>query len=195
MLSLFLFLYLLSFSSSFPFHHLQSCSPSCSTCSSPPSDTLTNCDSCADSYAPIKSQQSQCLLITKIYEHYFYNKNTNIFEECYQNCLTCSGPDMGSCITCIENNYKIYETDMCFGMQMLDQGYYLSDIDNTFHSCYESCVTCPGEGTHSNHNCLTCNDYYGYYYIKGNRSMCYQTKSVPSNYYLNTRIPYYRVEM
>lgn len=186
MLSLFLSLFLLLFFPSFQSRYLQTCSPSCATCSSPPS-ALSNCDSCAPTYAAIKDNTSQCPLITGTYEHYYYNKITNHFEECYPNCKTCSGPDMGSCITCIDNNYKIFETDMCFGMQMLDQGYYLSDIDHTFHSCYQSCLTCTGEGTKTNHICSTCNDYYEYHYIKGDRSMCYLPKAIPSNYYLNTK--------
>lgn len=188
MLSLFLSLFLLLFFPSFQSRYLQTCSPSCATCSSPPSEYLSNCDSCAPTYAAIKDNTSQCLLITGAYEHYYYNHITNLFEECYSNCKTCSGrPDMGACITCIDNNYKKFETDMCFGMQMLAQGYYLSDIDHTFHSCYQSCLTCTGQGTKTNHSCSTCNNYYDYHYIKGARSMCYFPKLIPSNYYLNTK--------
>ena len=115
MLSLFLSLFLLLFFPSFQSRYLQTWSPSCATCSSPPSEYLSNCDSCAPNYAAIKDNTSQCLLITGTYEHYYYNHITNLFEECYSNCKTCSGrPDMGACITCIDNNYKKFETDMVF---------------------------------------------------------------------------------
>ena len=82
-----------------------------------------------------------------------------------------------SCISCQESFYPIYiETSSsnsfikCYNNP---EGFYLDLNDNTYKKCYSSCQTCDKKGNSTNHNCLKCNNEYGYELNINERINCY----------------------
>jgi hypothetical protein len=82
-----------------------------------------------------------------------------------------------SCISCQESFYPIYiETSSsnsfikCYNNP---EGFYLDLNDNTYKKCYSSCQTYDKKGNSTNHNCLKCNNEYGYELNINERINCY----------------------
>ena len=65
-------------------------------------------------------------------------------KKCFDNCLTCSEKslliDDQKCIQCKEEFYKINNTNNCFDISYINNGYYL--YNNILYKCYENCLTC-----------------------------------------------------
>lgn len=106
-------------------------------------------------------------------------------KRCFSGCGSCeeigTETDM-KCLTCNnEMNYYRISGDSSNNCYYLTNHYYLKD--NVLHHCYNSCLTCNGEGNSISNNCITCDESNGYYRLPDTLSDC--TNNKPSNTYLD----------
>ena len=93
--------------------------------------------------------------------------NFNIIATCHHNCKTCHKSSDNiqdqQCIKCIDDYYKVYQTDNCFKTVYK---HYLHKELKVWLPCYKDCLTCDSSGDSSKMNCLTCDDNKFDYYKK-----------------------------
>jgi hypothetical protein len=148
-----------------------------------------NCDECIDNYYFINGTKNcydnETILPTN--EYYF---SENKFYKCYYKCSKCynSVPDEENnfCIKCNNDLYLLENTNNCYNISLLSQGYYL-DIDFIFKKCYESCETCDDYYINKDMNCLLCKD--GYYKINGTNN-CFNESTLNEKYFLENDLFY-----
>lgn len=99
------------------------------------------------------------------------------------NCIFNNTPGATSNVTCssCKTGYnKVYNENKC--LSPANKGnYFLSSVDNLYHKCDESCLTCETSST----NCLTCSD--GYYPLYANSSRCLNEATKGENYLSNSK--------
>ena len=162
------------------------CYPSCYSCSDAGSLLHHNCLQCNPNYYWAYTPITNCITESEKQLNWYLDTSIGAFRECNSHCASCYGPLVTECNTCAISYYKIYQTDTCMSIELLNQGYYLDVIDNTFHKCYSTCSTCITYGTLSNHNCIKCDNSNSFYYMENKKSQCVNEQSKPTNYYLNT---------
>ena len=175
---------------------IKNCSKECSTCIKDfdIKNNDTNCINCANGYYKTEDSNTICILESLIPKNY-YKKNDNIYYKCYQNCSTCNngyeidintGIENFNCDQCKENNYKIKNTNNCYGEEITKKGYRL--IDNFWQNCHINCKTCDipssknldtGEEIQ---NCLSCINGYNFIFDSSN---CANNSIINSSYYLS----------
>ena len=173
------------------------CSIACKKCSQKEQNGKTNCDvgECANNYAPVVSDKTQCYPKTqKGIDYLYYNINTELFEYCYASCKTCDeyGSETNSkCISCdVSKKYYPLENDgsKCFNVNTKPQNTFLSG--NVFVLCHESCLTCNSKGTENNSKCLACDNDSGYYAVYNDESNCIN-EEIKNNYHPDKYLDYY----
>ena len=95
--------------------------------------------------------------------------------DCYQSCEDCdgSGNELNQkCTIC--NNTKGYyfkegdNSQNCFTLNNIDDGYYFDPDNNLFKKCNNRCLSCDSLGTDSNSMCTKCQKDYHFDPIKPN---------------------------
>ena len=117
-------------------------------------------------------------------------------EVCYDNCKTCykssSDENDQQCIDCIDDFYKISETNNCFNKNK--EGYYLDDETKTLMPCYQDCLTCSGKGESKQMNCISCKENFKFYQKSKNCLNCEKyvdftqtgcINEIPEGYYVD----------
>ena len=97
-----------------------------------------------------------------------YNSNTYAYDThiiCYDNCEKCEGfPEMNDsgeminqkCLTCKEGYHLVFQTNNCYNNSILEEGYYFSQNDFTYHKCNTNCKKCLQDSTFNNSICISC---------------------------------------
>ena len=148
-----------------------------------------------------KATGYQYLFKGKCYSNCPVNTTNNNFI-CYSNSLLekCENYSIESdfenlCIKCKNNYYPIlndknnkYGFIDCYKINSLEK-YYLDNDDLVFKYCYKSCKTCNQNGTIEKHNCLSCDNNYGFNITSGEYYNCYQKCN---NYYYFDRDKNYK---
>ena len=136
---------------------LSDCYDSCDKCSSFSEDENDHkCLSCRNGFY-FKENTNNCY--DKIDTKYYFDKDKEIFRECYKNCLTCSGKENSSndmnCLSC-ENDFKFYNrSNNCLNcpqfvnfnqnecINEIPDGYFLEDEElGSLGKCHYLCKTC-----------------------------------------------------
>ena len=123
------------------------------------------CIKCKDNYNLIE-EQNICQN-TFNDEGYFYDNNYKRYRKCHQNCKSClMGPkyysdaleiEDSNCDKCIDNYYKIENTNNCINKGNIPESYYFDDNRKLIGKCFENCKTCNQNKTNSSYyGCLSC---------------------------------------
>ena len=153
-----------------------------------------NCRNCIDGYYFINGTNNCYNMdILETNEYYFFN---NIFYKCYYTCSKCSNfiPNKENhyCIKC-NTSLELYfmeNTYNCFNKTIMDDGYYLDNINpenKIFKKCYANCKTCNNAYINNDMNCILCKD--GFYKLNGTNN-CYNDTILDQGYYFNNEIFY-----
>ena len=160
---------------------------------------------CMENYLLI--EDSNLCLPNKLIEGYYFDNNSSLYRKCYKSCKTCSdGPILynqrldvedSNCDSCINNYYKVINTNNCLYKDNPPIGYYLDLNIGLFVNCHENCMTCNQNKKNSTYfNCLSCDDSRILYKKSANCLNCsyldkfvnyYQYKCIdiiPDGYYL-----------
>ena len=169
---------------------IKNCHNACNSCYGENNTETTNCIECAPGYFITEYSDTNCILEKDIPHNYFLNITNKIYYECYRNCESCNGKydslnnDM-HCLNCIQGYYFIYGEKNCYEKEdfLKNKTYYLSDYDNKFHECYQSCSECDNlEPNMTNHFCIKCKEEY---YFLENTNNCYNENYTQYGYYLD----------
>ncbi|EAS00754.2 zinc finger lsd1 subclass family protein (macronuclear) [Tetrahymena thermophila SB210] len=132
------------------------CNSSCLTCASPGDNK--SCLSCAPTLYLLNGQcVNSCP--QKYYSTTSTNPQTMICKQCYQDCLTCSGPQSTDCKTCQLPNYFVAATSQC--LPNCPAKFYKNDPLAQCSACDPSCANCSGP---SASQCTSCS---GSLYLDG----------------------------
>ena len=158
------------------------CDSNCKTCSSNQDLNSQNCLTCKTSNYLIENINNCSTIIDGYY------LDSNILKKCHFSCKRCYGAPIENenikledlnCEICIDNYYKIKDTNNCHDSSMTNSGYFLRD--DYWDLCNEFCKEC----TYNNDNieCIKCMD--NYYFKKGTKN-CYNDETIGAGYFLNT---------
>ena len=163
------------------------CSDACLKCFGPEEEKETNCYNCAEGYYLTVDSSSYCRIPEDIEDNYYFDGT--IYQKCYINCAKCFGGyslDTATynqnCSKCLDEYYFEFNTNNCYDISYLSQGYYLNT--ETFYPCYERCQTCSigYDSENDNQNCNSCKDSYYFIY---NTKNCYTIEEAKTKgYYL-----------
>ena len=176
------------------------CSANCKICYN------NNCIKCINDYAIVEGTNN-CIIINLIFEGYYLDKESMTFKKCHESCKKCSnGPiydnytleiSDSNCDICIDNYYKIINTNNCIYKDNTPLGYYFDKSNDIFYDCYKNCKTCDQYKNNTiNANCLSCDDTSIFYEYSHNCLSCvfrdqyinyYQydcIDSIPDGYFL-----------
>ena len=165
-----------------------------------------NCIKCISNYSLVEGTNN-CNSINLMIEGYYLDEESNIFKKCYETCKICSnGPiynnytleiSDSNCDICIDNYYKIINTNNCIHKDNIPLGFYFDKNKGLFFNCYKNCMTCDQyKNSTINANCLSCDEksiFYEYShnclncalrdkYVNYHQYDC--TDSIPDGYYL-----------
>ena len=163
----------------------KSCSKACKICTTSSSEDRTNCESdqCADDYAKVIDDPTQCYLITrKDIVKLYYNEQSDQFEKCDVSCKYCNdnNNDEPRCTVCDkENKYYPLETTsedettfQCFHKDNKPPPSKTFLYNEQYVYCYESCATCSAKGEENDSKCLSCDKANNYYPLYNDESNC-----------------------
>ena len=142
-------------------HVDDSCGQYCKICYS------EKCFKCEDNYKLVLDQNI-CTNESFI-EGYYYDEDNLVFKKCHNFCKTCSkGPkyyedisevDDTNCNECIQDYYKIENTDNCVNKNNTPLYYYFNTTENKFIKCSENCLTCNQSQVNSTYyGCTSCDE-------------------------------------
>ena len=178
--------------------NINSCGEYCKVC------YKNKCIKCIDNYI-LMEDSNTCH--NKQINNYFLDTKNNLLRKCHESCLLCSnGPiysinsldiEDTNCEVCIDNYYKIINTNNCIHKDNTPIGYYLDTDKNLFLSCYEKCLTCSKYKQNlTSLNCLSCDENSIFYehshncldcVLRGKYVNYFQydcIDSIPDGYYL-----------
>ena len=164
------------------------------------------CIKCINNYSLVEGTNN-CNIINSIIEGYYLDKESMRFKKCHESCKMCSnGPiydnytleiSDSNCDICIDNFYKISNTNNCINKDNIPLGYYFDKSNGLFFNWFENCKTCSQyKSSTLNANCLSCDDNSIFYEYSNNCLNCalrdqyvnyYQYDcigSIPDGYYL-----------
>ena len=170
----------------------------------------TNIDNCKDNCKVCyNSICIKCIINYKLYneenyntcqeniieEGYYYNEKAKVYRKCQDNCKTClNGPIYfensleikdTNCVDCIENYYKIENTNNCINKNNIPENYYFDSDNEIIGKCFENCKTCNQNQLNSTYySCLTCDENSILYEKSGNCLNCF-AKGKYANHYEN----------
>ena len=153
------------------------------------------CIKCITNYALYADDNSNTCQENIIEEGYYYNENPSSYRKCQENCKTCLGGPIyfdnsldikdTNCDKCIDNYYKIENTNNCIDKDNIPETYYFNSSNNIIGKCFENCKTCAGNQVNSTYySCLTCDEKSILYEKSGNCLNCY-AKGKYANHYEN----------
>ena len=152
---------------------LSNCYEACEDCYSLTDDENNQrCKNCKEGYY-FADGTYNCFSHKDYY--YYFNKETNRWSPCNENCLTCEDKALNilqmNCKSC-EPGFKLYESSNCLNctyvnyiqtecIDEIPDGYYLKDKEyGTIDKCYPLCKTCNGAEYYQlaqlHMNCKTC---------------------------------------
>ena len=157
------------------------------------------CIKCLDNYKLIEdSNYNYCLTGTE--EGFYYNEDYGIYKKCHEYCKSClEGPiyqedslEIGdtNCNKCIDNYYKIENTNNCINKNNIPETYYFDTNKNLICKCFENCKTCNQNQTNSSYySCLSCDENSILYEKSANCLNC-KLKGKYANHYENECIDF-----
>ena len=135
--------YNFSISSNLTGTNKNSCKNNCKVCYN------TFCVKCLNNYY-LKEDENTCINKEEI-KGYYFDENNNIYRKCHEYCITCSnGPIYynnifelkdTNCDICIENYYKVINTNNCFKKDEPPIAYYFDINKALFLNCDKACMT------------------------------------------------------
>ena len=164
------------------------CNKRCKTCN--PNKISSSeehlCKECKNDYYPLSvdanTAEHNCYSTSdpQVSNYYKENKNNKIvFSQCHKSCKTCENDY--SCKECKDGYYFKFENndikknDICYTSEL---EYYFLDYNEikgiVYKHCYDSCLSCIGEGTYENHKCIKCKE--GKTKYKFNDYQCLENK-------------------
>ena len=173
---------------------LYKCYETCSLCDNGKDEDNHNCLTCAENFYPKRNDiyPKNCYGNEMI--SLGYNLVKNLWQICYENCLTCTQKPQydeynmlisQNCITCIDGYNLIYQTSNCVNESIIEEGYYFDDDDSIYHKCDIQCKTCEKYSNEFNPKCLSCNVENGYYPSDNKPSShCYNKTTIDKGYSL-----------
>ena len=115
--------------------------------------TLNNI--CPDDYNNLIENKNKCIDNCKKDEEYIYNFDNKCYEEC---------PN---------DTYILIDDDKNICYNITPEGYYLDIKNNIYKKCYNTCISCNGEGNETINNCIECKFDLTY-----NNTNCYEKKEI-----------------
>ena len=155
-----------------------------------------NCDECIDDYYFLY-ETNNCYNMDFIENNeYYFSSEDNKFHKCYftcEKCLVGGTDDNHNCIKCIDNYYYEENTNNCYNITYIENGYYLDNFTINegelplFKKCYDNCQTCNNKMIENEMNCILCKD--NYYKINGTNN-CYNEDLLNDGYFLEDNLFY-----
>ena len=147
--------------------------------------STSNFQVCSEGYYQLETNPENCYNKAVRYNHYYFDKNDNIFKECNIACLQCDRASTYLNTNCLNNkcnelaNYYPLEDSptKCFEYTVSDdfpQKYYFDPNKKKFRRCHEGCLTCVLQ-INANINdtqCTACDNDNNYFKLD-NTNNCY----------------------
>ena len=123
-----------------------------------------------------------------------------INDDCYISCKECNetGDEINHNCTECDNDKGYYpkkdddNINNCYNEITIGEGYYLNE--NEFKKCHIRCLTCDGEGTETNTNCLSCDNSNNFHFDPNVEKHCIIFTELPNdNYYLDNSDDKYKL--
>ena len=145
---------------------LEPCYHSCKNCSSSIKSSGVdnhNCYSCKENYYPFSHNQNNCYNETegKSHANWYFDNGHQMFDECNEACLTCSGPTENDCLSCRseeDNILYLYNgkcQNICHERTFPGKN---ENNQNICKDCYNNCKTCNETGIDTEMLCTSCFD-------------------------------------
>ena len=169
-------------------NNIDSCTPNCKICNN------NICLKCIDNFILIEDTNDTYTCQTNfIKEGYYYDERYMVYKKCHDSCKTCSnGPiyyidileiEDTNCNECIQDYYKIENTNNCVNKDKVPLAYYLDINKKYFFKCYENCMTCKSYKKNSTYlNCMSC-DENSVFYPKSTNCLNCSRRDKYVNYY------------
>ena len=162
------------------------CYSSCATCNEGGTSIKHNCENCKSNYYKIDNDpNNNCL--NEVPSHYFLDKTSNTYKECYVNCLTCNGIKTSSSMNCIEcaTNYDpiIESSSECYNDDDVPDNYKLNEDSGKYEHCNKACKKCIDfSSSDQSTKCESkqCSD--GYTYLSNDETQCELKSSTKKGY-------------
>ena len=155
------------------------CYISCKTCVIGGDGTNNNCIKCIDNYHFDSNIDGNC--ITKSIG-YYVDENDK-YQQCYERCKTCDGPNANNCLSCSSSSIYYYlDENQCLSESDLLTNYYFDNTTGLYYRCSDNCETCSTgfDYTTGEMNCITCKE--GTYFENSDSTNCIQRKD---GFYIN----------
>ena len=156
------------------------------------------CIKCQDNYLLIEDTNICQIQVPN--ENFYFDEKYNIYKKCNEYCKSCSqGPKYyndfldimdTNCNECIENYYKIENTNNCIFKNNIPENYYFDSNKELICKCFENCKTCNQNKINSTYySCLSCDENSILYEKSGNCLNCY-AKGKYANHFENECIDF-----
>ena len=163
------------------------CYHSCYTCTNGFFMNKHNCDQCANGYFFIDKFPTNCVLPSEVPENFYFDINKNMYRSCYETCGRCTkggSKAIHNCDQCLDNFYPLEDLlTNCYNEPSKPDNYYLDESAKMYRKCYQTCDTCYGHGTSSEHNCTTC--IINYYKVDTSGDNCIKESEIYQNFFLD----------
>ena len=162
-----------------------SCKENCKVCYN------SMCIKCKDNYKLIEDKNICQLEIPN--NNYYFDEKYNIYKKCHEYCKSClQGPkyfndileiEDTNCDECIENYYKIENTNNCINKNNIPETYFFDPEKELIFKCFENCRTCSQKQINSTYySCLSCDENSILYEKSGNCLNCYAKGKYAKHY-------------
>ena len=172
----------------------------------------TDSRSCPSNFDKLVVEKNKCIDKCINDNDYIYEYNNECLKQCpsetkeneeekkcYRSCPEDQFEYNKKCyIICPSNTFKIFKNRIICSDILPEENYYLDSYAEIYKPCFNSCLTCFGEGDEENNNCIECKHNFILlneinkekncfpcefnYYIKNNSYFCTDNLTCPKEY-------------
>ena len=144
---------------------------------------------CSEGYFKVEGSNSNCFKKDTRYDHFYENKDDQIFKKCDDSCLQCDQSSTSDNTNCLPNKcdelHHYYPKEdnptLCYKYEesssssVNPQGYYFDKNTKKFRRCHIGCLKCiiqlnPNE---NDTQCFTCDNNMNFYQLDSETGNCY----------------------
>ena len=167
-------------------NNIKNCSSNCKLCHS------GECLKCESTYKLIIDQNKCESEFNE--EGYYLDEDNSVYKKCHEFCKSCNNKpkyydelleiEDTNCNECIDNYYKLENTNNCISKDSLLLYYYFNTTEQKFKKCSENCLTCNQSQINSTYfGCTSCDEISIFYPQSTNCLNCFTRNQYTSPYF------------